>query len=241
MNARALPFALLALSLGCSANNTPPPDAAVAAEASVDVEKAEVFNGRGTLVYTWTVRGMPPATGCAAAGATSVRFAADGFLFSQKTVVPCTQGELRINEAMLVQGGITADLIDASGTVIHTYLAETNVTANETTTVPVRFEAPGSLRVRWTLNGGSPGPMCAGAMVMGVSFESRPVRTTRSAGCASPSAVFTNLQVGAARVVGTLISSERRAIGTAMADAEIVSGATTEVTLDFEAAVRVDP
>jgi hypothetical protein len=239
MNARALPFALLALSLGCSSNNnTGTPEAGV--DAAPDVEK-DVFIGTGNLVLAWTVRGMPPATGCAAAGATSVRFPANFVQFTQDTVVPCTQGEMRIPDTMASLAAITAELIDGSGTVIHSYLAEANVMANKTTTVPVRFEAPGSLRVRWTLNGGAPAPMCEGAMVMGVSFESRPVRTTRSAGCASPSAVFTNLQVGAARVVGTLISSERRAIGTAMADAEIVSGATTEVTLDFEAAVRVDP
>lgn len=195
----------------------------------------------GNLVLAWTVRGMPPATGCAAAGATSVRFPANFVQFTQDTVVPCTQGEMRISDTMASQAAITAELLDASNAVIHTYIAEATVTANQTTTVPVRFEAPGALRVRWTLNGEAPASMCEGAMVMGVSFESRPVRTTLSAGCASPVVTFRNLQVGAARVVGTLISSERRAIGTASADAEIVSGATTDVTLDFQATVRVDP
>jgi hypothetical protein len=239
MHARTLPFALLALTLGCSANNTPAPVEA-GVDAEPDVEK-DVFIGTGNLVLAWTVRGMPPATGCAAAGAASVRFPANFVQFTQDTVVPCTQGEVRINDTMASLAAITGELIDSSGAVIHTYIAEANVMANQTTMVPVRFEAPGSLRVRWTLNGGSPGPMCAGAMVMGVSFESRPVRTTLGSGCGSPTALFSNLQVGQARVVGTLISSERRAIGTAMGDVEITSGATTNLTLDFEAAVRVDP
>jgi len=239
MHTRSLAFALLALTLGCSANNTPTPVEA-GVDAAPDVEK-DVFIGTGNLVLAWTVRGMPPATGCAAAGAASVRFPANFVQFTQDTVVPCTQGEMRIPDTMASLAAITAELIDASGTVIHSYLAEASVMAGQTTTVPVRFEAPGSLRVRWTLNGGAPGPMCEGAMVMGVNFESRPVRTTMGAGCASPSATFRNLQVGAARVVGTLISSERRGIGMAMGDAEITSGATTEITLDFEAAVRIDP
>lgn len=229
--ARVLSVVSLALALGCSASSSPPP-----AEAGVDAEpdvKGDVFVGTGNLVLAWTVRGMPPATGCAAAGATSVRFPANFVQFTQDTTVPCTQGEVRLNDTMASLAAITAELVDGSGAVIHTFIAEANVAAGQTTTVPVRFEAPGSLRVRWTLNGEAPATMCEAGMVMGASFEVRPVRSTRGAGCASPSVAFTGLQVGTARVVGTLVSNDRRAIGTAMGEAEVVSGATAEVTLDF--------
>lgn len=222
---------VFALVFGCSSNTpTAPTEAGV--DAAPDANP-DVFIGTGNLVLTWTVRGMPPATGCAAAGGTSVRFPANFIQFTQDTTVPCTQGEIRLDNTLASLAAITAELLDGNGSTIHTYVAEANVMANQTTTVPVRFETPGTLRVRWTLNGEAPGPACMDAMVMGVSFEVRPVRTTGGAGCASPVATFRNVQVGQARVVGTLVSSDRRAIGMAMGEVEINSGAVSELTLDF--------
>lgn len=129
--------------------------------------------------------------------------------------------------------------------MIHTYLAETNVTANETTTVPVRFEAPGSLRVRWTINGTSAASTCAAVGGYGTELELRPVdpRPATARGgiaCAAGMATVSNLQVGQARVSGRLFSRDSR-LSTVMGEAEIVSGTTTTLTLAFEAPVRVDP
>lgn len=227
----SLPFVALALSLGCSS-----PPQQVPVEAGVDAApdvKPDVFVGTGNLVLAWTVRGMPPATGCAAAGATSVRFPANFIQFMQDTTVPCTQGEMRLNDTLASLAAITAELIDANGTVIHNYVAEATVMAGQTAMVPVRFEPPGSLRVRWTLNGQSPGPMCEAAMLMGVSVEVRPVRTNMGIGCAGPSTVFRNLQVGSARVVGTLVNRAGRQVAMATGEADIVSATVAELTLDF--------
>jgi len=244
LRARSLPFALLAICLGCSSNNTPPPDAEAGVDAEPDV-KPDVFAGRGTLVLTWTVRGMPPAVGCAAAGAASVRIPADGFLFNQDINVPCTQGEYRLEEAMPTLAGINADLVDGAGTVIHSYTGEASLMAGETATVPLRFEAPGSLRVRWTINGGSASANCEAVTGYGVSLDARPVDPRRSDqrggyGCRVGTYTFSNFQVGAARISGRLFSMERN-LASAMGEAEITSGATTTLELNFEAPVRVDP
>lgn len=243
LRARSLPFALLAFCLGCS---TPPPPVPV--EAGVDAEpdvKPDVFVGTGNLVLTWTVRGMPPAMGCAAAGAASVRFPANFVQFPQDTVVPCTQGEVRINDTGASLAAITGELLDAGGTTIHTYVAEATVMAGETTTVPLRFEAPGSLRVRWTINGESASANCAAVTGYGVSLDARPVdpRPSSMRGayqCRAGAYTFSNFQVGAARISARLFSMERN-LASAMGEAEVTSGATTTLELNFDAPVRVDP
>lgn len=237
---RVFSCAMVLLAASCSAQGpggTAPVDAG---SDIVDTKPEDAFIGTGNLVLAWTVRGEPPETGCAAAGAVSVRFPANFVQFPQDTTVPCTQGRYEINNTNASQAAITAELLDAAGTVLHTYVAEATVMAGQTTTTDVRFEAPGSLRVQWTINGASPANVCGMVGAMGVQVEVQRVRSPMSRTCSGNSVTFRNLQVGATRVTGVLVSTMSRSLQQVMGSADVPSGGTGTVDLAFEAPVLPD-
>lgn len=233
---RTLPPMLAVLLAACSSNNTiTVADAAV--EVAEDVPK-DTFIGTGNVVFRWTVLGMPPDMGCAAAGATSVRFPANFLQFPQEVTVPCTQGEYRLDNTIAGMIGITPELIDGSGNVIRRYTVETVVMAGQTSMADVRFEPPGSLRVRWTVNGASPTMACGDINAMGVRFSVQRASRTMDSVCPSgPSVTFSNLQVGPTQVTGTIYFN--RPDG-GQAHDPVQGTATTEVPSGDQGAVTVD-
>lgn len=236
---RRIPLFALAVTIAaCSSNNNMITVADAAIEVAEDVPK-DVFVGRGNVVFRWTVLGMPPEMGCAAAGAASVRFPANGFQLPADVTVPCTQGEYRIDDTFTGMIGITPELVDAGGNVIRRYTVETMVVAGQTTMADVRFEPPGSLRVRWTVNGASPLMACGDVNAMFVRFSvQRTPRTVDSACPSGPSVTFSNLQVGPTQVTGTIYfnrpdGGQAHDPVQAMASTEVPSNEQGMVTVDF--------
>lgn len=233
--ARTAAALLLALAAGCSSTPAPAP-----ADAAVDAPEAppeDTFIGNGNLVLAWTVRGMPPAMGCAAADAVSVRFPANFIQFMQDTTVPCTQGEYRIDNTLASLAAINAELLDSGGNVIHRYTAEAAVMAGQTTNTAIRFEPPGRLQVNWTINGESPATTCSMVDAMGVVVEAQFVQGNQSRRCPGSSVTFPSVQVGPVRVTGTLVFNGRQTARRVTAMADVPSGATGTVDLAFEAPV----
>jgi hypothetical protein len=214
-------------------------------DAAVDVVdvQEETFIGTGSLVLEWTVRGMPAATGCAVAGGVSVRFPANFVQFMQDTTVPCEQGTLRLPDTAATLAAVTAELLDASGTIIHRFTVESNVAAGRENRAVIRFEREGRLTIRWTINGEAPGTQCTtvNGYAVNVSVQRSAPMNLR---CAARTVTFSNVQVGPVTAVGTLYFNmmDRRPPVTINGTAEITSGATSTVDLDFEAqAVMMAP
>lgn len=236
MTSRALRLAVaLAFAAGCSGptNTTIPYDAAV--DVKPDVPE-DVFIGTGNLRLTWTVLGMPAAAGCAAAGGVSVRFPANFVQFAQDTTVPCTRGELVIMDTAATLAAITAELLNANGEVIRTFIAEVNVRPGMTNAAAIRFEPPGRLQVRWTINGMPARTECGmvnGSQVQFFIQRSRPF----AAPCNAGTVVIPNVQVGPISLESVLAFNmgDRRSWPRVNGMAEINSEQTTTTEVDFEA------
>jgi len=231
--ASALALSLLTLAAGCS---DPPVVVPYDAPPDNPVVPEDVFIGTGNLVLAWTVRGMAPATGCAEAGGVSVRFPANFVQFMQDTTVPCTQGELRINDTAATLAAVTAELLDASGNVVHSFVVEANVMAGQTTTANIRFEPAGRLRITWTINGNRPATECAVVNARATQFRVQRA-VPMAAACAAGSMTLSNVQVGPVNLTGELVfnSGDRRPWPTTKSMADVTSGATTTVEVDFMA------
>ncbi len=231
--ASAIALSFLTAAAGCSSDPVVTPrDAAV-----VDVmEPEDTFIGTGNLVLAWTVRGMPAATGCAAAGGVSVRFPANFVQFPQDTTVPCEQGELRIKNTGATLAAISAELLDASGNVIHSFVTDANVVAGQTSTANIRFEPAGRLLIRWRINERSPSSECAATSAVQAQFRVQRSPPTARA-CTGGSVTVNNVQVGPVNIVGELVinAMPARPWPTINTMADVVSGEITTVDVNFEA------
>jgi hypothetical protein len=232
--APALVLASLTAASGCSSDPVAAPR-----DAAVEIEEVpeDVFIGTGNLVLAWTVHGMPAATGCAAAGGVRVRFPANFVQFPQDTTVPCEQGELRINDTGATLAAISAELLDASGTVIHSFVTEANVVAGQTSTANIRFEPAGRLLIRWTINGMSPSAQCAAVNAAQAQFRvQRSPPTARV--CTGGSVTVNNVQVGPVNITGELVFNmgDRRPWPTVKSTADVISGEVTTAEVNFDAA-----
>ncbi len=231
--ASAIALSFLTAAAGCSSGTTPPPPDVIV----IDVPKPEdTFIGTGNLVLAWTVHGMPAATGCAAAGGVRVRFPANFVQFPQDTTVPCEQGELRINETGATLAAISAELLDASGNVVHAFVTDANVVAGQTSTANIRFEPAGRLLIRWRINDRSPSSECAATSAVQAQFRvQRSPPTART--CTGGSVTVNNVQVGPVNIVGELVinAMPMRPWPTITTTADVVSGEITPVDVNFEA------
>lgn len=242
---RRLSSALCLLSglvvASCSSSSPPPPtDASVAADLQDIAVVDESLTGFGSVVVTWTVNGMPPATGCAAAGAQNVRLQV---FFGRPETVPCTQGRFEAQNVSASTLNIGADLLRADGTAIYQYNLETTVRGGQTANVNVPFEPPGSLRVSWTVNGLPASQECANVGGFDVRLQGRRLTApTRPPTCRAGVYTFQNIQPGDWSVEGTLTvlatSTTVRGINTQMGSASVPSGGAGEIELAFEAPQR---
>lgn len=196
--------------------------------------------GFGNVVVTWTVNGMPPATGCAAAGAANVRLQV---FFGRPETVPCTQGRFEAQNVSASTLNIGADLLRADGTAIYQYNLETTVQGGQTANVNVPFEPPGNLRVTWTVNGLPPAQECTNVGGFDVRLQGRRLMApSRPPTCRSGAYTFQNVQPGDWTVEGTLTvlasATTVRGVSTRMGSASVPSGGQGEVELAFEAPQR---
>jgi hypothetical protein len=225
----------------CSSSSTPPPtDASVAADVQDIAVVDESLTGFGSVLVTWTVNGMPPETGCAAAGAQNVRLQV---FFGRPEMVPCTQGRFEAQNVSASTLNIGADLLRADGTAIYQYNLETTVRGGQTANVNVPFEPPGSLRVTWTVNGLPAAQECNNVGGFDVRLQGRRLTApTRPPTCRAGAYTFQNIQPGDWSVEGTLTvlatSTTVRGINTQMGSAMVPSGGAGEVELAFEAPQR---
>lgn len=239
----------LAGALGCSSNSpTVPPEAGVV-DAGEDAGDVPLFVGPGDLTVTWTINGNPPETECAVAGAAFVDIQAT---FGAATRVPCTQG--MFSKLMLPANrlNVGAKLLRADGTSIYEYVIPTTIVTGITNRASINFEPPGTLRVRWTVNGNAPSSECATTTATHVIVRAEGLdgfQATCATGRVSftrlPGAPLTGLQPGRYAVTGEIVSgtgSNRRSIQTLRGEGEVPSGAIGEVVLPFEAPpLPVDP
>lgn len=235
-------FLFCAALTACSSSSpsTGPTDAEVDAGDQDIVVVDESLTGYGTVVVTWTVNGMPPATGCAAAGAENVRLQV---FFGRPETVPCTQGRYEARMVSASALNVSADLLRADGTPIYQYNIEANVRGNQTTDVVVPFEPPGNLRVRWTVNGMPASTECANVGGVDVRFQGRRlIAPARPPACRNGTYTFQNLQPGDWTVEGTLTvlasPTTVRGVSTQMGTATVPSGGTGEIEMAFEAPQR---
>ncbi len=231
----------LAVSACSSSSPTPSPtDASVAADVQDIAVVDESLTGFGSVVVTWTVNGMPPETGCAAAGAQNVRLQV---FFGRPEMVPCTQGRFEAQNVSASTLNIGADLLRADGTAIYQYNFETTVRGGQAANVNVPFEPPGSLRVTWTVNGLPASQECNNVGGYDVRLQGRRLTApTRPPTCRAGAYTFQNVQPGDWTVEGTLTvlatSTTVRGINTQMGSAMVPSGGAGEVELAFEAPQR---
>lgn len=225
----------------CSSSSTPPPtDASVAADVQDIAVVDESLTGFGSVLVTWTVNGMPPETGCAAAGAQNVRLQV---FFGRPETVPCTQGRFEAQNVSASTLNIGADLLRADGTAIYQYNLETTVRGGQTANVNVPFEPPGSLRVTWTVNGLPAAQECSAVGGYDVRLQGRRLTApTRPPTCRAGVYTFQNIQPGDWSVEGTLTvlatATTVRGVSTQMGSAMVPSGGAGEVELAFEAPQR---
>jgi hypothetical protein len=244
----------LAGALGCSSD--PPPadagtDAGVADNGVTD--DIVVFSGRGNLSVNWTVDGMPAAVGCAAVGAAFVDVQAT---FGNPVRVPCAQGTFAATDLDVGPVGVGTTLLRADGTAIYCYTVNVMVERDRTVEGSVDFVRPGTLSVRWTVNGNAPRPECSTTTATLVQVEVRG-QTAQATSCAGGVLTFTGrtapnatcrpmnqgIQPGRYEVTGSIYSgtsSNPRLIQRVMAEAEVPSGSAGagEVVLDFTAPPR---
>jgi hypothetical protein len=230
-------FALALAGSACSSN--PPTSPAPITDAGTDAEDVNVdaYVGPGTLHLTWTVHGMPPAMGCAVANGTTVRIQPG---FALPTEIPCTTGEFTLPGAMAGQYGIGADLLDSSGMPIYRYVAPVNVRSNETTDNNIAFDPPGSLAIRWTINGGTARSACASVGGIDVRVKIDNIDQGRATQCTAGRAVFANLQPTSHRLEITLTKEADRPgfvtnLRTVNGEATVASGASVDFDVDFMA------
>ena len=225
----------------CSSTPAPtPPDASVGTDVQDIAVVDESLSGFGSVLVTWTVNGMPPETGCAAAGAQNVRLQV---FFGRPEMVPCTQGRFEAQNVSASTLNIGADLLRADGTAIYQYNLETTVRGGQTANVNVPFEPPGSLRVTWTVNGLPAAQECNNVGGYDVRLQGRRLTApTRPPTCRAGVYTFQNIQPGDWSVEGTLTvlatSTTVRGINTQMGSAMVPSGGAGEVELAFEAPQR---
>lgn len=233
-------LSVLVLS-ACSSTptSTPMDDAGVTADVPDITFVDETLTGYGNVAVTWTVNGMPPATGCAAAGAESVRLQV---FFGRPEVVPCTQG--RFDAAMVSAStlNIGADLLRADGSEIYRYNFETTVRGGQTSDVAVPFDPPGNLRVTWTVNGLTPSQECGNVGGYDVRLMGRRLTAPSPTRCGTGVYTFRNVQPGDWEVEGTLTvlasATTVRGVNTQRGAATVASGGSGELTLAFEAPQR---
>jgi hypothetical protein len=225
----------------CSSTPAPTPtDASVGTDVQDIAVVDESLSGFGSVLVTWTVNGMPPETGCAAAGAQNVRLQV---FFGRPEMVPCTQGRFEAQNVSASTLNIGADLLRADGTAIYQYNLETTVRGGQTANVNVPFEPPGSLRVTWTVNGLPAAQECNNVGGYDVRLQGRRLTApTRPPTCRAGVYTFQNIQPGDWSVEGTLTvlatSTTVRGINTQMGSAMVPSGGAGEVELAFEAPQR---
>lgn len=238
-----LSFVLCAALAACSSSNTGgggPIDAGDDGGDQDIVVVDETLTGYGTVIVSWTVNGMPPATGCAAAGAANVRLQV---FFGRPETVPCTQGRYEARMVSASALNVSADLLRADGSSIYQYNIEANVRGNQTTEVTVPFEPPGNLRVTWTVNGLPASTECANVGGVDVRFQGRRlVAPARPPTCRAGVYTFQNLQPGEWTVEGTLTvlasPTTVRGVNTQSGTATVPSGGAGEIELGFEAPQR---
>lgn len=231
----------LAALAACSASSGPgmvPVDAGDPTDlAGMKVVDTGIVAGFGTVAVTWTVNGMPPEMGCAAAGAANVRLQV---FFGRPEMVPCTQGRFEATRVTAAQLNIGADLLRADGSVIYAYNIEATVNANQVNNVNVPFEPPGNLRVRWTINGNPASTECAAVAGFDVRLEGRRLTTpTRAPSCRTGQYTFQGVQPGDYNVSGALTrlisATMLTRIGMASGSASVTSGQTADLDLEFSA------
>lgn len=231
----------LAVTACSSSPSTPPPtDASVGDDVQDIAVVDESLTGFGSVLVTWTVNGMPPETGCAAAGAQNVRLQV---FFGRAETVPCTQGRFEAQNVSASTLNVGADLLRADGTAIYQYNLETTVRGGQTANVNVPFEPPGSLRVSWTVNGLPASQECTNVGGYDVRLQGRRLTApTRPPTCRAGVYTFQNIQPGDWSVEGTLTvltsPTSVRGINTQMGSASVPSGGAGEVELAFEAPQR---
>lgn len=239
----------LAGVLGCSSNGPSGPSDAGVLDAGEDAGDVPLFIGPGNLNVTWTINGNPPATECAVVGAAFVDIQAT---FGAATRLPCTQG--MVSKMMLPANrlNVGARLLRADGSAIYEYVIPTTIVSDQTTNASINFEPPGTLRVRWTVNGNAPAGECPTTTATRViirleGFDA--LAATCSTGRISytrvPGARLTGLQPGHYVATGEIQSgggSNYRTIQTLMGEGDVPSGGMGEIVLAFEAPpLPVDP
>jgi len=250
---RSLTLLLSALGLagvlGCSSSGPSAPTDAGVPDTGEDAGDVPLFIGPGNLNVTWTINGNPPATECAVVGAAFVEIQAS---FGTAMRLPCTQG--MVSKMMLPANrlNVGARLLRADGSPIYEYVIPTTILSDQTVNATINFEPPGTLRVRWTVNGNSPATECGTTVANRVVVRVEGLdgyQAACSAGRLSftrvPGAMLAGLQPGRYAVTGQIINvmgSNSRVLQTLMAEGEVPSGGVGEVVLPFEAApLPVDP
>lgn len=235
----------LAGAFGCSSNATTPTVEAGVPDAGEDAGDVPLFVGPGNLNVTWTINGNPPATECAVVGAAFVDIQAT---FGTAMRLPCTQGSF--SKMMLAANrlNIGARLLRADGSPIYEYVIPTTIISDETTNASINFEPPGSLSVRWTVNGNPASSECATTTatrvvvrVQGLDGFQTACSTGRVNFTRLPGATLTGIQPGRYSVTGEIVSvngGSSRVIQTLMAEGDVPSGAAGVVVLPFEAPLR---
>lgn len=238
----------LAGALGCSSNASTPQVEAGVVDAGDDAGDVPLFVGPGNLNVTWTINGNPPATECAVVGAAFVDIQAT---FGAATRLPCTQGMFA--KAMLPANrlNVGARLLRADGSPIYEYVIPTTIVTDQTTNATINFEPPGTLRVRWTVNGNPASSECAATTAARVVVRAEGLDGFQAACSAGrvtftrvPGATLTGIQPGRYSVTGEIMSvmgSTTRVIQRLTAEADVPSGAAGEVVLPFEAPAAMTP
>ena len=231
----ALVGALCLGGAGCSSrNNTGDGDAGPADSGDAGSDAA-VFIGPGDLHLTWTVNGMPAATACAAAGAATVEIQLS---FGGTMQVPCTAGEFSQTGVLAGQYSIGTNLLRADGTAIYRYTVETTVQSGVTDEASVDFSPPGSLSVRWTVNGSPAASTCATTTAYGVQVQVR-TRPNMTVTCGAGRVTYTNVQAGHFAAHGIAFTQDSHTVNEQDGEGDVPSGATGVITLDFSAPARM--
>jgi hypothetical protein len=208
-----------------------------------------VFVGTGNLSVSWTINGNPPATECVVANAAFVEIQAS---FGAATRLPCVQGTFSKMMLGANRLNVGARLLRADGSPIYEYVIPTTIVADQNNVAAINFEPPGSLRVRWTVNGLSPAAECpnttANTVVIraeGLDGFQAPCMAGRITFTRVPSARLTGIQPGHYAVTGEIRSgsgSNSRTIQMLMGEGDVPSGGVGEIVLGFAAPpLPVDP
>lgn len=237
----SLVLSCVALAACSGTSNTSSTDDA-GADTGPDIEIVDSpAAGFGDVVVTWTVNGMPPAAGCAAAGAANVRLQV---FFGRPETLPCTQGTFTATRVSATTLNVGADLLRADGSTIYAYNVETTVVANQSNNVVVPFEPQGSLRVRWTINGQPAATECANVGGVDVRLSGRRITNPPVRSCRTGQTTVTGLQPGEYSIEAMLTKMQSATtvtgLNTQRGTATVLSGQVVDLDVDFAAPVLRD-